>query len=99
MYNHLRPAFNGPALIAAADGTDAGTIVSIGGAKGMYVHGSAPFRLKVTGNNTGIGASMATQGSLFVGGFLYGPFYFGGMDSHIHVAGAGGASNVTITLV
>lgn len=91
-----RPVSAGPDVIAAASGTS--TATAIGPAKSFWVYGSAAFRVVVNRTATPITLDN-TNSTLCAAAVLYGPFDIQtGYDQYIHVAGSGGASNVTITL-
>lgn len=95
---HGRPLGAGFAPVAAVDAT-ASFVPIPKAASGFYVHASAAAWIDVRNNSTADSLS-AADASALAAGVLYGPFsVMRGNDTHIAVAGNGGASTVTITFV
>ena len=93
----LRPAFSCPGcVVSAVDGT--ASFVARGAAAGFYIHASADAWFSVRNNNTADTLTDA-DASPIAGGALYGPFEFAGVDTHVAVAGRGGAATIAITLI
>lgn len=91
-----RPAFPG-GDIAAADAT--ASHFAFGSAIGFWIHCSTKCRLVVNSSATLPTTLDDTNAAPLAAATLYGPFYRNGVDTHIHVSGAGAASAVIITLV
>lgn len=76
------------------------TAIDVKSARGFYISTDVDAWVTVRDNNTVINPMDGTNSTFIRGGQNYGPLdIMGGVDKFIHVAGAGVAGNVWVTIL